>query len=421
MWISFKGYDARYVTAISRLRVIGLGACVSSTGALACTPMHDLNSYTTGTSATLPAADDGATTGPRDASDAAAPASNDGLSGDGTSGDAPLEGGAPGDGSGEFPWAGAVGGPPSSPLLPDAAVDPAPGSAPAPLPPSIVSSIPADGALGVPPDVVLVVAFSRAMDATTVARALASDDIPLDGATFAWNADNSVVQITLAQPLTVASASDPAQLAAAICYSYRISEEALDAAGQAIIAANVSFCTARRITRTHAPVSDPGLTGNFRSDGSYGDGACASGANAVCVGDSGFAANSTYRGFFTFDLNGVPESILSVDAELRIERASVHGAPFDELGTLLVEPTRFTRIDEAAFREGSASALGAMRPIGQDDPTLSGDVEPLLSEFANERVQLRLRFADDTDQDGQSDHIVAPFNGVTLQLNYLVP
>jgi hypothetical protein len=419
MWTSFKGYDARYVTAISRLRLIGLG--VSSTWALACTPMHDLSSYTTGASAALPTADDGATAGLTDANDATAPTSNDGLPGDGTSDDAPSGDGAPGDGNGEFPRAGAVEGPPSSPLLPDAAVDPAPGSAPAPLPPSIVSSIPADGALGVLPDVVLVVTFGRAMDATTVERALASDDIPLDGATFAWNADNSVVQITLAQPLTVASASDPAQLTAAICYSYRISEEALDAAGQAITPANVRFCTARRITRTHVPVSDPGLTGNFRSDGSYGDGACASGANAVCVGDSGFAANSTYRGFLTFDLSGVPESILAVDAELRIERASVHGAPFDELGTLVVEPTRFPRIDEAAFRESSASAPGAMRPIGDDDPTLSGEVEPMLSELENERVQLRLRFADDTDQDGQSDHIVAPFNGVTIHLSYLVP
>jgi hypothetical protein len=421
MWTSFKRYDARYVTAISRLRLIGLGGCLSSAWALACTPMHDLNSYTTGTSPALPAADDGATTGPGDASDAAAPTSDDGLPSDETSDDATWDDGAPGDGSAELPWAGPVEGPSSSSLLPDAAVDPAPVVAPAPLPTSIVSSIPADGALGVSPDVVLVVTFGRAMDAATVLRALASDDIPLDGATFTWNADNSVVQITLGQPLTVASASDPAQLAAAICYSYRISEEALDAAGQAVIPASVSFCTARRITRTHAPVSDPGLTGNFRSDGSYGDGACASGANAVCVGDSGFAANSTYRGFLTFDLSGVPESILAVDAELRLERASVNGAPFDELGTLLVEPTRFTRIDGAAFREGSASALGAMRPIGDDAPTLSGEVEPLLTEFENERVQLRLRFADDTDQDGQSDHIVAPLNGVTIRLNYLVP
>jgi hypothetical protein len=412
MWTSFRGYDARHLAA----------GCFSSSLALACTPLHELSSYSTRASA----ANDGATTGSRDASDAAASTSTDGPLRHGTldagawSDDTSGEG-TPGDGESDLPWAGALDDPSSSSLVPDAAAGPAPGSDPDALPTSIVSSVPADGALSVPPDVVLVIDFGRSMDVTTVPDAIVSRDIRFDGATFAWNADDSVVQITLAEPLTVASGSEPAELAAAICYSYRVSDAALDATGQAVIPASVGFCTARRITRTLTLVADPSLTGNFRSDGNYGDGACASGANAVCVGDSGFAANSTYRGFLSFAPDAVPESIIAVDAELRLERASVNGAPFDDLGALLVEPSRFSRIDAAAFGEPGATALGAMRPIRDDDPTLSGDVKPLPSGFERDRVQLRLRFADDTDEDGRSDHIVAPLNGVNLRVNYLVP
>lgn len=387
---------------------------MTSSLAFACTPVHDLDAYAARESTAAAAAGSGAVPGAGDDPDAGR-SNSGGASSDETQ--HAMLGGSTG-----RPSTGSLEDTPNPSLeLPDAAPDSAP-TADQPAPPtSIVSSVPADGALAVLPDVVLVIGFSRPMDITSVARAIASDDIRFEGARFAWNADNSAVQITLAEPLPVASGSAPAELGPALCYSYRVSDAALDASGQAIIPASVGFCTARRLTQTLVPVTDPDLTGNFRSDGTYGDGACGSGANAVCVGDSGVAANSTYRGFYTFDLTGVPASIIALDAELRLERTSVSGTPFDDLGALLVEPARFAQIDAAAFRESGSATPAEMLRVRDDDPTLFGDVKPTLSEFDSERVQLRLRFAGDTDRDGASDHIVAPFNGVTLRLNYLVP
>jgi hypothetical protein len=416
MWTSLEGSDAKCTTRVLRLRRICSGGCLWSSLALACTPVHDLDSYAARESTGSPAAGKGATMGAGAESDASVLISEGGDSSDGT----PQAGTPAGSRAGRPPPGSPEDTPNSSLLVPDAAVDAPPAPDQPARPASIVSSVPADGALGVLPDVVLVLDFGRAMDVTTVPRAIASDDIPFGGAAFAWNADESVVRITLAEPLPVAGGSEPAELGPAICYSYRVSDAALDASGQAIVAANVRFCTARRITQTLVPLSDPSLTGNFRSDGSYGDGACASGANAVCVGDSGFAANSTYRGFYTFDLKAVPDAIIALDAELRIERASINGTPFDDLGALLVEQSHFTRIDAAAFRETSAIAPVVMQQLRDGDPTLFGDVKPTLSGLESERVQLRLRFAGDSDRDGASDHIVAPFNGVTIRLNYLV-
>lgn len=290
------------------------------------------------------------------------------------------------------------------------------GSAPA----SIVSSIPADGARGVLPDVELVIDFGRPMNIATVPGAIVSNDIPLEGAVFVWNADESSVRIALADPLTLASGDDPEQVRAR-CHAYRVSDAALDAAGQPIVPSSIAFCSARQISQTLAPILDADSTGGLRSDGSAGDGACAPRAGAICVGDSGFAANTEYRGFLTFDSSALAPPMVVLSAELVVGAGSITGTPFEDLGSLLVEQTSFATIDAAAFDTTGLIVVGALRPTSAAALSLSGDVAPALRELRPGRLQLRLRFERATDQDGTSDHILARSRELGMRVDYLIP
>lgn len=371
--------------------------------------MNDLSSYTESESGALVVEDGGsAATGsvdPMEEGESSGPGEPD------ESGQGPE---SPGSGGLEVPsvmWGGIDGG---------AGADPGPDPARELVPFAISSAEPADGALGVPADVVLVIDFGRAMDPSTVGRAIDSDDLPLAGASFTWNGENSVLRITLAEPLALATGTDPSQVTAR-CHSYRISEAALDAEGQAVIPSRIGFCTLRSIVRTLTPLGDPNVTGNFRSDGTYGDGACGRGANAFCVGDSGFAANSSYRGFLTFDSSALLDSELVASAELQIDAAPETGTPFEALGELLVERSRFQTIDTGAFTSNDVSGLGRLRRARRGESTLVGDVTETLEGADDDRLQLRLRFAQVTDGDNGSDHIIAAVNSVELTVQYLLP
>lgn len=286
-------------------------------------------------------------------------------------------------------------------------------------PARIVSAFPADGARGVAPDVVLVIDFGRAMDTSTLPGALVSDDISFTGASLEWTADDSVVRISLAAPLALARGNDPARVDA-VCHTYRITEAALDAAGRATTAESVRFCTARRIAQRLAALIDPDLTGNFRSDGINGDGSCARASDAVCVGDSGAAANSQYRGFLTFGSSELPNDIELLDAELRLQIRATSGTPLDDLGVFIVEQARFASIGIEAFREDSP-VLGPMRTEPGDPSTLLLNVTAALRELDSRREQFRLRFAEPTDGDGLADHVTFRPGEAALQLEYLVP
>jgi hypothetical protein len=285
---------------------------------------------------------------------------------------------------------------------------------------SIVRSVPSDGALGVPADAQLLIDFGRSMDTATVPNAFQTDDILMAGAVFAWSEADSVVQITLPQPLELASGADPRQVPAA-CYSYRVSDAALDASGQPIEPGSVTFCTSRRINQSLSPVLDRDTSGNFRSDGNYGDGTCARVANAICVGDSGFIANAEYRGFATFDSSSLPASFEVLAAELRVDITATVGNPLAELGDLLIEQVRFAVIGPDPFANTEAVTVSHLLPVSGAASTLSAGVEAAMRAPGDGRTQFRLRFAAGTDQDGVSDHIVASPDTLELQVDYLTP
>ncbi|HTV24491.1 MAG TPA: Ig-like domain-containing protein [Polyangiaceae bacterium] len=286
---------------------------------------------------------------------------------------------------------------------------------------AVAGTIPADGARGVLPDTQLVIDFGRPMSTASVPAAIVGEDVLLEGAAFDWNAEGSVVRITLAAPLALARGEDPSRVSAR-CHAYHISDAALDARGLPILPASVRFCSVRRISQSLAPIGDSGLTGNFRSDGSVGDGNCAPSSGFVCVGDSGFAANAEYRGFLTFDASSVAEPVAVLAAELRVALGPLTGNPFADLGSLLVEATRFAAIDATAFAAVAAGSLGELRPTPGDESTLSSEVAPaLLGPALDGRVQLRLRFASATDRDGTSDHILARSSTLSMRVDYLTP
>lgn len=258
------------------------------------------------------------------------------------------------------------------------------------------------------------------MSRDSVPGAIETDNIPMAGAAFVWSETDSVVSIALPRPLELATGADPARVDAT-CYSYRVSEAALDAAGQPIEPGSVGFCTARHINQLLPPVLDRDSSGNFRSDGSYGDGTCAQLGNGVCVGDSGFAANAEYRGFATFDSSAVPASIELLSAELRVGVRNIFGAPFPELGDLLIDQVPFATIGPGLFANPDAVTVGSLRSPIAAGTTISADLEAAILAPSGPRTQLRLRFSAGTDGDGVSDHIVAGSDTLELRVDYLTP
>ncbi len=315
---------------------------------------------------------------------------------------------------------------PSDPEPSDITLDAGLAEAAAPAPeaaaPGTVSShFPPDGASGVASDVTLVITFAQAMNEPSVAAAIETESIPMSGASFAWTEGGRVLSISLAAPLAEATGEDPNALAP-ICYSYRVSEAALDVLGHAIQASGTSFCTQRRLRRVLLPVLDRDRTGNWRSNDTYGDGDCSREGTNVCVGDSGFVPNAHYQGFITFDtsvLGAVPAN--GVEAVLQLEFASIQGDPFATLGQLILEQVQFDAIGSAAFVAGPLQRIDSFDRVAGSNLNWTANVGAALRRVPDGAVQFRLSFESGTDADGAADHLIAAWDRFALRAEYRLP
>ena len=289
----------------------------------------------------------------------------------------------------------------------------------------VLSTVPADGATGVLPDTALLFTFSAPMDTGTVEAAYSSGELPRGQVSFAWSDGDTVLRIQPNAPLQVAEGTDRA-LVEASSYAVRISAQARDKQGQPLAEKQISFSVARSITQTLTVVQDRDLTGNWRSDNSYGIVECERGDTTICVGDGALTAESdpAYKALMTFDLTALPSDAIQLTAaELSLIVSNVLGSPFADLGTLHIEHVEFSSIGDAAFADTPLSAQQLMS-TGADigDRVSAGVLAGVLSDWdARSHSQYRLFFETPTNEDDAPDHLVCSWNTAQLDVTYLLP
>jgi hypothetical protein len=285
--------------------------------------------------------------------------------------------------------------------------------------PTVLSVTPADGARGVLPDAELVFTFSTAMNTNSVETAYASSELPSSAVTFTWSAGDTILTVRPSTPLVVATGSDPALVAAA-SYAVDVTSEARDKAGNALVAEHVGFTTVRSITQQLNAEQNRDLTGNWRTDGTYGINYCERVDTTICMGDG----SATYKAFVTFELGSVPGDLVSLaSAELSSTVLDLFGAPFSALGALQIEHAEFTSIGDEAFAAPPLSAPRTLSTGAAAGDPLSADVlADVGADFGvRARSQFRLYFAVDTNSDGVADQVVCDWSSVHLTLSYFAP
>jgi hypothetical protein len=302
---------------------------------------------------------------------------------------------------------------------------------PAPVAPVILDVAPADGAVGITADSTITIRFSEAMDQSTTEAAYQSENLPSSAVTFEWNEDSTELTVVPLEPLAYDVGEDP-ELVQARRINYFVSSSATSAAGSRLSQPyEFSFSLLRQVAFTVFAVQDRELSGNFRSNDTYGAGVCGENAINMCVGDVRVNGESEqYKGFISFELSELPVSALSVSAVLGLDISSTSGNPFAGLGGLLLEHASFDAIDLEAFGADSVSELGLIAEAGAAGARVSADVsEAVLSDLSSDEMvaageglsQYRLRFEDETDNDAQSDAIVSAWDTQTLDVTYLLP
>jgi Big-like domain-containing protein len=291
-------------------------------------------------------------------------------------------------------------------------------------PPRIVSSTPANGATGVPSDVVIEITFSKAMDEKLTEAAYSSAKMPSQSVTFAWRNQGTVLSIHPIVPLPYDSGAFGAGVTA-LEYAFQLSTAARDLAGSSLEAPlDVTFTVQREITQVFEVVKDRNVTGNYRSDDNYGILGCERVDTTICVGDSlGTGVELTYRGFLSFDVSALPASHTSISAAaLDLPISFLVGTPSSGLGTLEVERVDVPSINLAAMDAPGLTQVGTLPNDGVAGDVLSMNVlSSLATPFNAGRLQYRLHFTINTNGNLASDLVVFDWSAPRLSLTYRIP
>lgn len=303
-------------------------------------------------------------------------------------------------------------------------VHPEPNGAADTTPPTVTRSTPVDGARGVASTARVEFTFSEAMDTSATEAAYSSTDLPASSVKFSWRDRNSVLSIEPLQPLATASGTDPAQVNAQR-YTVQLSARARDLAGNALAPLSVSFSVAREISQTLQASPDRSLTGNYRSDDTYGLYDCQESSTNICVGDGIYSGAITlaYRGFVTFDLSVLPSDRLALlAAELSLTVSLRYGDPFATLGALQLDMLSFGAIAMPAYGQASTAGLGVMATAAAAGDTLNADVlSAVQADAESRRTQFRLRFDTASDLDGTADVLIMDLSTARLRVTYSMP
>jgi hypothetical protein len=290
--------------------------------------------------------------------------------------------------------------------------------------PSIVSITPNNGAIGVTNDSTIVISFSEAMDKTRTEQAFGSTTLP--GFGFSWNADGTV--------LTVVPSSDLIYTFGGNVYSFSFSAGATDLAGNALQGAPVgsSFTTLRQITLSFESVASE--DGTVRDDGFINPGITCN-AETICVGDSSVGPDASFMGFLSFDLSSLPEDLTQlVAANLRVYQHGTYqdSAPYTDLGPLLWDHVFYDVLDvddttiPALTSSGQVLSANASNGYKTTEVTSAVQDDWAKREERGRRSQYRLRFTEETDDDGIADiALFSPGEGLSnrprLSVTFLIP
>jgi Bacterial Ig-like domain len=290
--------------------------------------------------------------------------------------------------------------------------------------PAILSVSPKNGAVGVASDANIVIVFSEPMDHAVTEAAYQSESLPSGSVSFLWNDDSTELTVVPDAPLAYPTGSDPAEVEARRV-SFFVSSSAADAEGRRLAEPyESSFSLLRQIELSLLAVQDRDLSGSFRSNDSYGGGACARGQINMCVGDQRVnGENEQYKGFISFELVDVPVEAQGLSAMLSMQITAMSGNPFGGLGGLVLEHASFDVIDIDAFEEDALDEIGLIADAGRAGATVSADVSAAFSADRLERAlsQYRLRFEDATDGDATADTLLSAWDTQTLDVSYLLP
>lgn len=116
-----------------------------------------------------------------------------------------------------------------------------------------------------------------------------------------------------------------------------------------------------------------------------------------------------FRGFMSFDLAGIPASADVKSIELRFYQKEVIGTPYADLGNLLLKHVDYgSTLDSAAYDAPELNSAILAPPTNSDEwyiftmGTVGDWIEADLA-AGRTRLQLRLQFSTETDDDGQED------------------
>jgi hypothetical protein len=173
------------------------------------------------------------------------------------------------------------------------------------------------------------------------------------------------------------------------------------------LAVTVSVVPGASQPETLSLTSEPSLDGYWLNDGS------GSNDRDVLVGNGEFdgaGGEVISRGFLSFDLAAIPAGATIESVQLRFFQIQIHGSPYEKLGNLVLERVAYSSLGDDAYSTPALdSATLAQQPSPNEwyvvsDPTISTWVQSTLAD-GRTRFQLRLRFSQEADGDGQDDWI----------------
>jgi Big-like domain-containing protein len=279
--------------------------------------------------------------------------------------------------------------------------------------PTIVETVPLDGTIGVLADAPLVVRFSEAMDQAATQAAYQSADIPAGFVTFGWNGAADELTITPIVPLPYAMGDIDA---APLAYQFTITTAAKSLAGEALAEdVVVGFTTLRRVTQIVE--RDAALSGNVGDVGGP--------LGSTFFGDR--SSNEPVRWAVTFDATELAPEIAALEsAELHAAWNSQSGNPWSGLGggavyqhvsfVTLGDAYDAAPIDAALGLFGSANDVDVMRDV-------AGSLDAVLADMDgyDARLQLRIRWVLDSDNDAAYDSVSLVPEDLELHVTYLAP
>ncbi|NNC02155.1 Ig-like domain-containing protein [Corallococcus exiguus] len=279
------------------------------------------------------------------------------------------------------------------------------GPQPDTTPPSVLSTTPDNGAIGLVRKPTIKVTFSEPMNRASTEAAI-SFETPagFTPGEFSWNAASTEVSFT-----------SSSEFAYGVSVAWRIASAARDTAGNSLPEIAKNFRTIR--LNTSIIDFDLGTSGNlgapsyFRQTAFY---------NVAWVGDDSGA--NIDRLFFGFRLDGIPNNLTRVvSSRLKWPVSKVIGDPFSKFGALLLEPVDVGEVIELSPGDPNPSTIAdyhsaALAPavvVSLSDKPLRGDFDVTAwtiqdwenRNLRNKRTQYRLRFEAPTNGDQLKDQI----------------